>query len=360
MEHLQAAKVSLRCASLTATQTFTALRDPPIGVNMQVILLSVPDKNKIGLTSEFASILGLGLNLAPRFFDALHAQLERHAKFEVSSNARFRCKYLLASGTVVAISRQFALAKHGSPPVVLIAGPPKIHDMVDQGALWDILYDCQPAREQANEDFPSGTGDSNSESTRHYTRLLSCSMMKNKDCTHSNNDLLLESLLPLLQLDILRIRELCSFIRGNFVRLKSPRYKNNGQNIVEYLAPTPGVDKIPDELYRYRTVLRSVIEQFEDEAEPLTDFLSSEIGEQSTENLAYIRIERARGWVLKEASRLEAEIRDYLQVQSGHLALVESRKSIELSNHQIEEAKRGQHLAPPQQVTSLTGHSQDL
>ena len=34
--------------------------------------------------------------------------------------------------------------------------------------------------------------------------------------------------------------------------------------------------------------------------------------------------------MLKETGRLEAEIRD-LQVQAGHLALLESRKSIELS-----------------------------
>ncbi len=43
-----------------------------------------------------------------------------------------------------------------------------------------------------------------------------------------------------------------------------------------------------------------------------------------------------------EASRLETEIRDFLQLQTGELALQESRKSIELSNSQIEEAKRGQ------------------
>ena len=43
-----------------------------------------------------------------------------------------------------------------------------------------------------------------------------------------------------------------------------------------------------------------------------------------------------------EALRLETEIREYLQLQTGELALQESRKSIELSNSQIEEAKRGQ------------------
>lgn len=359
MENLQEAKVSLRCASLTATQAFTALREPPSGVKVQVAVLSIPDKY-LGLASEFASLFGLGLKLAPRFFDALHAQLKRHAEFEVASNARFRCKHVLASGTVVAIAHHFALAKHESPPVVLIAGPPKIHDMIDQGALWDILYDGQPAQDSVIADCPSGVDDPDSEGARYYARLLSCFMKKDEDCTRSSTDLLLECLLPLLQLDILRIRELCSLVRRDFVSLKAPKYKINGHNIGEFLNPTPSEDKTPDKLYRCRTILRSAIEQFEDEAEPLTDFVSSQIGENSTGRPAYVRIEKARDWVLKEACRLEAEIRDYLQVQSGQLALLESRKSIELSNHQIEEAKRGQHPNPSGKSALLTRRSQDL
>ena len=43
-----------------------------------------------------------------------------------------------------------------------------------------------------------------------------------------------------------------------------------------------------------------------------------------------------------EAARLEAQIRDYLQLRIGELALEESKKSIELSNRQIEEEKQGQ------------------
>ena len=52
--------------------------------------------------------------------------------------------------------------------------------------------------------------------------------------------------------------------------------------------------------------------------------------------------------IRREATRLEAEIRDYLQLQTGELALEESKKSIELSNFQIEEAKRGKFDYPKQ------------
>ena len=71
-------------------------------------------------------------------------------------------------------------------------------------------------------------------------------------------------------------------------------------------------------------------------------FVSSQLGEHLTKSSAFSEIENNRHWVLKEACRLETEIRDYLQVQAGHLALLESRKSTELSNYQIQESKRGQ------------------
>ena len=45
--------------------------------------------------------------------------------------------------------------------------------------------------------------------------------------------------------------------------------------------------------------------------------------------------------LISEARRLEAEIRDYLQFEVGDLSLRESKKSIELSVSQIQEAKRG-------------------
>ena len=347
-------KVSLRCVNLSPVQTLSALSEPPKDVSVQVVMLSVPRKDCLGLVDEFPGILGLGLNLTLRFFYALTAQLKRHAEFEVANNARFRCKYLLASGTVVAIARQFSLAKSESPSVVLIAGPPKIHDLVDQDSLYETLSDNPPGDTMVDKDhFPEGC-DPDSEGTTCYARLLSSFVDKKESRAYSCDDLLLASLLPLLQLDMLRIRELCCVIRGYFDKLKSPTYHNDGQKIIERLTPTPGNDETPERLYRYRTILRSAIEQCEDEAEPLEAFVSSQVGEHSTKSPAFTRVEMDRNCVLKEACRLEAEIRDYLQVQAGHLALLESRKSIERSNYQIWEGKRGLCLTIDHQISKLT------
>lgn len=51
-------------------------------------------------------------------------------------------------------------------------------------------------------------------------------------------------------------------------------------------------------------------------------------------------LERRSGFV-EEARRFESELRDYLQLEGSRLALEESKKSIELSNYQIQEGKRG-------------------
>ena len=361
MEKHLPTKVSLRCASFSVTQTFIALREPPRGVSIRVILCSVPSHYYVK-TQVFRNVFGLGMKLAPRFFDALKAQLGRHARFEISSNARFRCKYLLASGTVVAVARHFASAPPESPPVVLVAGPPGVDDLVDEGVLDGILNDGQGKENSVHEDVSSGSGenDSNYDEALNYARLLSVSMRQNPDYSESCDDLLLGSLIPLLQFDILRMRRFCSQARKYFFELKSPVYRINGCRFIEGFPPNPGVDDAPDELYRYRTILRSVIEQFEDETEPLKEFVSSQIGEHMTTSLAYSRIEKERRRVLREASRLEAEIRDYVQVQAGKLALLESRKSIELSSYQIQEAKRGTVLAFHDQSSKLTWCSQDL
>ena len=48
----------------------------------------------------------------------------------------------------------------------------------------------------------------------------------------------------------------------------------------------------------------------------------------------------------------ELEVRDYMQLQIGSLSISESRKSIQLSNQQMNEAKRGKKSIKPSFVIS--------
>lgn len=222
-ERVPAVKVSLRCANLSALHTLLALSEPPKDLSVQIVVLSVPHEDSLGLASEFSSLFGLGFDLAPRFYDALTAQLERHADFEVSNIGRFRCRYLLASGAVVAIARRFALARPELPFVVLIAGPPRIHNLVDHSALYEMLNCRLTIHEPVYRGHVPGGGNSDNGGAIYYAHLLSCLMRQNRDCIHDCDDLPLASLVPLLQLDVLRLRELCSVARGYFSSL-NPLY----------------------------------------------------------------------------------------------------------------------------------------
>lgn len=93
--------------------------------------------------------------------------------------------------------------------------------------------------------------------------------------------------------------------------------------------------------------------------------------------LRYVRSQTSADWLLKKswlkveedlkgthegARRLEAQVRDCLQLQVGDWALQESKKFSELSNCQIEARKRGWFCVCLQKLGRyrLTEHSQDL
>ena len=70
-------------------------------------------------------------------------------------------------------------------------------------------------------------------------------------------------------------------------------------------------------------------------------YISAEDANYLPKSPAYLQIKQERDQIHDEARRLDTEVRDYLQLVVGNLSLEESRKSIELSNQQILEGKRG-------------------
>ena len=86
------------------------------------------------------------------------------------------------------------------------------------------------------------------------------------------------------------------------------------------------------------------MEDFEDDLNYLRRYLRSQVSSDTLSDRSWLKVEEDLIETRQEASRLEAEVRDWLQLQVGEWALQESKKSIELSNRQIEEGKRGQLL----------------
>ena len=115
------------------------------------------------------------------------------------------------------------------------------------------------------------------------------------------------------------------------------------ERYVKATAPTrtETVETVRKDVFDMRYLLRRMVEDFEDSYQRLRDRMHSPMKQDTPQSQSLMTLEGDLQQSSLEATRLETEIRDYLQLRIGELALQESKKSIELANSQMEEAKRG-------------------
>ena len=101
------------------------------------------------------------------------------------------------------------------------------------------------------------------------------------------------------------------------------------------------VNRTSSKLHHERFWLRRSVENSEDDMNHFEKYISAEDANYLPDSSVYLGIKQETDQIHNEARRLDTEVRDYLQLVVGNLSLEESRKSIELSNHQIQEGKRG-------------------
>lgn len=159
-------------------------------------------------------------------------------------------------------------------------------------------------------------------------RGLESDLKKGRDGVRNDMDLTLGPPTALLQFGIPLVRLQCRVTRAFYLQATNPRC-------------TEMVAKVLKDIFTKRCLLRRMIEDSEDNTLRLRDNLHSGMRHGTPQSPSLMTLELDLQQTRLEATRLEAEIRDYLQLQTGELALEESKKSIELSNSQIEEAKRG-------------------
>ena len=139
--------------------------------------------------------------------------------------------------------------------------------------------------------------------------------------------------MPLLQMDCLKIRAQFLRLRQTFLVLQASMSRDNVDHRL--------VNHTSSKLHQERFWLRRFVEDADDGVVHFETYNSAEDANYLPESAAYLHIKQEMGQVKNEARRLDVEVRDYLQLVVGNLSLEESRKSIELSNHQILEGKRG-------------------
>ena len=337
--------LDLQSSSGSAATIFSALRRPSPTAGVRILLWEASV-----LDEEMLTALGLGLKIHPEVFGALLARQAGMGHLRLDSDlstwpwreliARFEERriapeVILIGQYLITTARGYLSESLDAPPVLVIF-------VLGNGS--NRISQPKPKKKAENPItfLPLWM--------QEYVRLLELDLENRKGQSSSITDLMFRSLTPLLQFYVFRFCEECDFIRTDYLDFTLP--KNIPQNKFRYESAfmrrslgRTGTGNIKGlaELYELRYVLRRMVEESEDLNlfHQLRRFTGSQVPRNTHQVESFKEIEDQLREAHLEAHRLETEIRDYLQLQIGELALQESRKSIELSSSQIEEAKQG-------------------
>ena len=311
---------------MSETGIVANLHQPPANVAVQILLWNT----KYYLSKYAIDTLGLGLKLDPRFFRALYPA-------ETDQNRRhWDPKYVTIAGAVVTIIRLPSSDKADAVPIVLIACMEWEAELAN--AVEEEIGDTYPFQLSAAETFPVYAPPDMIKSHEHanYIRLLNWCLKNEEEPLAGLKDMLLKPLFPLMYLDIFRIRNFCEVLRHKYELLLE------FANYELHYATGEKWNKIHSDMPNDRLRLRAMVEDSEDGLNHLLRYIRFQRCADWPLNESWLRVENDLRATHEEARRFETQLRDYLQIKVGQWALHESQKSIELSNRQIEEGKRGQ------------------
>ena len=307
-------KIDLQCSSNIGTVILSALRHPPATAIARIVLWEVSC-----LFKDMMDALGLGLRIHPRFFQNLSA-LARPMREVDLKRRRIAPNIVTISRCVMTIARCYLPANQNVTPVVLIAGGNK------QGwGFYEELGESTAFQKPAMPTMKEASRPIHGlfRWMQEYIHLLESDLEKGVGSGGDNTNLSFWSLSPLMKLSAFEIYQQCVLTREKYLSFLEPS---------SYRAGRPKME----DLFVIRSALRRMIEDSEDSSQQLRRFLSSQMPSETCQSTSSTAVEEELRQARLEASRLETEIRDYLQLQTGESALQESRKSIELSNSQIE------------------------
>ena len=349
--------LDLQCSSPAAATIFSALRRPSPTGGVRILLWEAS-----GLDEGMLSALGLGLKIHPEVFRALLARHAGTGRIGVVPDASFSRwsmwrklidgfdergtapEVVLLGQYLVTTARHYLTANLEAPPVILIFRLDKIsRDKPTQKMNYKFnrIFFYQELATSAVSNpirlLPVWM--------QEYVHFLKIDFERRRERSSGIMELSFRSLSPLLQFYVFRFRDECDFIRTEFLDFTLPQnkfwYESEILNQVPHRKGTGKIKRLSD-LFEVRYWLRRMVEDSEQHCQRLRKFRYSQNIRDTSQNEPCIAIEDELQQAHLEALRLETEIREYLQLQTGELALQESRKSIELSNSQIEEEKRGQ------------------
>ena len=281
-----------------STELLTVLRKPPSQASFRVLLLEA-SRSFGDVDPMLVSAVGLGLRIPPEFFEAYLARNQYQSEF--SQKVSLKAKYGTIGKLVFMVARDYLPGRSSCPPVLLI-----------MGSSLEGAYDLSSM--QVKTAWP-----------KSFKLLLSDYTKRYQSASLNLSMVLVHALLPLLEICLENLKESHDKAHADYLELLPNRNDNDGE-------ATMGETR-----FRLRRQLR----HYEKCMSDFMRYLRTQDITGLEKYEALLKINEEAKACLDDARGLESEIRDWLQLQVGDLALQESKKSIQLSNLQMEESKRG-------------------
>ena len=324
-------------------QLFHNLQSPPENIPARIVLWSIPWE--CDPYPGMIDALGLGLKIDPSFFEIL-LSITRPSYNSLRPKGS---NHVIIGKSVATVARNYQ-SKEGSPPVLFVAGnfddrlgiaPDKweqrYRDMVEEDLKGEIGGSVSVSHFATETRSPD---DLASLSSNQYLNLLRNHFQKDHNTDPEDDGLLLSAMLPLLKLEIMRLFVQCQILQTALLEV---------QDGMEFRDRYPEDEKqiAYDSLDKQRFWLRRRLEDLEESKNRFAKYVRSRGAAKWLQSKTWLSQDEDISEIVIEARAKEAEARDYMQLQIGNLSILESRKSIQLSNQQIDEAKRGKNFDLP-------------
>ena len=319
-----------------------SIRHPPQDAIFRVVLWWTYDSPQF--SEDFLNACGLGLRLDPRFFEALQELKEIDVPKDVRMTATrgLRPSFTVLGNQAATVTRDYIPGKANAPPILLVVGwgnnggrnGKAISDNIQQLEFHDFPLEWMPSFSQASKADPELYGYHHKNARRHYTveayvTVLGELLEQLSDELLEDVDLEVVTLMPLMYLDALHLQ-----LKSRSLRQKLRLDLDKEEAIL--------LQRLRDQqfwLRRHVEDSEANIIHFWEYCFPYPPRVSWSRYKVSHKK-GLLAIKRFWKHAVNEARAVDVEMRDNMQLRLGNLSLIESKRSIELSNSQIQEAKR--------------------
>ena len=307
--------VDLCCHTGSNSELYTALSEPREGVYGRIVNWRIPKGYYDAY--HFLEDLGLVLNIHPAFVNSVLTKSSNNFP-DLVHIPIFVASHVMVGDRIATMTRCSISERSSAVPIALIADTTGLNLEPRRGAPIPMALRL---------------GKVHRSDTSEIGKMIMNIMERNSKFSESADALILPALFATMHMDVQSLRDSCNY-----------RFKQGSL----------------DAMSTDCNELRRRIEEFEDVMQDTLTGFNSLYGAnwshdykcKSTIEFFMMTINRAR--------RFEAYLRDSCQAKIGQLSLAESKKSIDLSNSQIEEGKRGELRVHCNQKVSLTDLSEDM